>query len=140
MATTSHKIRIKAPRDRIFQAIATAEGLKGWYTPHVEGEVGEGQVAVFRFTGREPFHWRFAELTPDSRARWECVEGPGAAAGTRVTFRLFDAGDGRTVVECDHEGWPDSHEALSTCNTFWGILMGHLRNYAETATPAPAFH
>jgi uncharacterized protein YndB with AHSA1/START domain len=39
MAKTSHKIRIKAPRDRIFQAITTAEGLKDWYTPHLEGEI-----------------------------------------------------------------------------------------------------
>ena len=34
----------------------------------------------------------------------------------------------------------DSKHLVTGCNTFWGILMGHLRNYAETATPAPAFH
>jgi uncharacterized protein YndB with AHSA1/START domain len=139
MAKTSHKINIKAPRDRIFQAISTAEGLKGWYTPHVEGEVGKSREATFRFTGREPFRWKFVELTPDSRARWECVEGPGAATGTTVTFRLSDSGDDRVVVECDQEGWPEGHEALATCNTFWGILMGKLRDYPETSTPAPAF-
>jgi hypothetical protein len=77
-------VRIKAPRSCIFQAIATAEGLKGWYTPHVEGEVGKSREAIFRFSGREPFRWRFAEIAPDSQVRWECVDGPGAAKGTTV--------------------------------------------------------
>ena len=100
-----------------------AAGLKGWYTPHIEGDVREGKEATFRFTGRRPFRWRFAEITPASHARWECVEGPGAAAGTTVTFRLTQVGDS-TVVECDHDGWPETHDAFTTCNTLWGILMG----------------
>jgi hypothetical protein len=81
MATTSHKTRIKASRSRIFQAIATAKGLKCWYTPHVEGEVAEGREAIFRFSGRKPFRWQFAEITPDSQVRWECPEGPGGREG-----------------------------------------------------------
>ena len=88
---------------------------------------------------REPFRWRFAKLSPNTRVRWECVEGPGAAAGTTVTFRLTETPEGQTLVECDREGLAGSHEAFTTCNTLWGILMGHLKNYAETAKPAPAF-
>ena len=140
MAKTSHKITIKAPADRIFKALSTAEGLKGWYTPHLEGKVGEGQEAIFKFTGKKPFRWKFVELASDSRIRWECIEGPGAAAGTAVTFRFSDRGDGRTTVECDHDDWPDTHSAFTTCNTLWGILMGHLRNYAETGHANPAFN
>jgi uncharacterized protein YndB with AHSA1/START domain len=138
MATISHKIQIDAPADRVFTALSTEDGLKGWYTSHIEGDVSEGKEATFRFTGRRPFRWRFAQITPTSHVRWECVEGPGAAAGTTVTYRLTDTGDG-TIIECDHEGWPEGHEAFTTCNTLWGILMGQLKQYAETSTPAPAF-
>lgn len=139
MAKISHKIHIKAPQDRTFEALSTAEGIKSWYTPNLDGDVGKDQEAVFRFSGREPFRWRFTELSPHSRIRWECIEGPGAAAGTTVTYHLFDAGDGSTVVECHHEGWSESDKAFTTCNTLWGILMGHLRDYVETAKPVPAF-
>ena len=139
MTKTSHEIRIQAPLDRVFRAVSTAEGLKGWYTPDLEGEVGADQEFVLRFASREPFRWKVAQLQPNSFARWECLEGPGAAPGTMVTFRVSDAGDGRTEVKCDHEGWPESHEALATCNTLWGILMHHLKNYAETEKPEPAF-
>ena len=86
---------------------------------------------------RRPFRWRFTEIRPASCARWQCVEGPGAA-GTTVTYRLTQAGD-RTVVECDHDGWPEAHEAFTACNTLWGILMRQLKVYAETSIPVPAF-
>ena len=125
MLKLSHKIHIDADRDRTFDALSTTEGLTGWYTPNIEGEVAEGREAIFRFAGRRPFRWRVVELTPGSGARWECVEGPGNAAGTVVTFRVSDAGDG-TVVELDHAGWQDGDDAFTTCNTLWGALMHHL--------------
>ncbi|MGO8946922.1 MAG: SRPBCC family protein [Ktedonobacterales bacterium] len=139
MATLSHKIYINAPKDRVYDALSTAEGLKSWYTPHLEGEVRQGATVVLQFTGKEPFSWKIVESTPNSRVRWECVAGPGTARGTSVSYRLSDKGDGRTVVELDHEGWPNSDEAYTVCNTFWGMLMGHLKQYAETKQPAPAF-
>jgi uncharacterized protein YndB with AHSA1/START domain len=138
IARLSHKVHVNAARDRTFDALATTEGLKGWYTPNIEGEVAEGEEATFRFTGRRPFRWRIVDVTPDSGVRWECIEGPGNAAGTSVAVRLSDADDG-TVVELDHEGWQEGDEAFTTCNTLWGALMDHLRKYAETGHPDPAF-
>ena len=138
MAKTSHKITINAPKSRVFDALSTKDGLKGWYTPQVEGEVGEGETVVLGFKDEVPFHWRFVEVASPTQIKWECVEGPGAAAGTRVDFRLSDR-DGRTTVECDHEGFGETDKALRSCNTLWGILMGRLRDYAETAKSAPAF-
>ena len=119
------------------KALSTAEGLKGWYTPNLEGQLAEGKEAVFRFTDEPSFRWRFAKISPDL-VRWECVEGPGAARGTSVTFRPTDVLEG-TVVDVDHENWPEAHDKLKTCNTLWGILMGHLRAYVESGKPGPAF-
>jgi uncharacterized protein YndB with AHSA1/START domain len=139
MTALSHQIRISAPRDRVYQAISTRDGLTGWYTADLEGDIAAGQEAVFRFKGREPFRWRFAELSPGARIRWECTQGPGAAAGTTTTFRLSDTTDGRTQVDLDHDGFGETDAALATCNTLWGILLGHLKAYAETGAQSPAF-
>jgi hypothetical protein len=54
MAKISHKVSIKAPQAYVFKAIATAEGLKSWYTPQhstsqrerCEGE--RGYLPVYR--------------------------------------------------------------------------------------------
>jgi uncharacterized protein YndB with AHSA1/START domain len=139
MATISHEIRIAAPRDRVYEALSTRDGLTSWYTADLEGDVVEGEEAVFKFKGTEPFRWRFLELSPSSRVRWECTQGPGAAAGTTVTVRLSDTADGRTQVELDHDGFSESDDFVKTCNTLWGIVMGHLKAYAETAVPSTAF-
>jgi uncharacterized protein YndB with AHSA1/START domain len=84
------------------------------------------------------FRWRVSKLIDGSAVSWECVSGPGAAAGSSVSYELSDTGDGRTAVELAHTGWPDDHQALATCNTLWGILFGRLRNYAETSQPQEA--
>ena len=137
MNKTTHRIRIKAQPGRVYTALATADGLKGWFTPDIEGKVEPGQTALFRHDGRDSFRWKFVEMTPDTNSRWECVEGPGAAAGTKVLFDL--KGDGSTtVVECNHESWPEGHDAFNSCNTLWGILMGRLKDYSETGKSQPA--
>jgi uncharacterized protein YndB with AHSA1/START domain len=139
MTALSHQIRISAPRDRVYEAISTRDGISSWFTANLEGTFGSGQEALLKFTGREAFRWRFAELSPGSRIRWECTQGPGAAVGTTATFSLSETPDGRTQVDLDHDGFGESDPALATCNTLWGILLGHLKDYAETATPSPAF-
>jgi hypothetical protein len=85
-----------------------------------------------------PFRWKVAEAKPDSLVRRECVAGPGQATGTVATFRLSDKGDGRTVVELDHEGFKESDEKVKTCNTLWGGLIIHLKKYVETKKTQPA--
>ena len=139
MATLSHEIRIDAPRDRVYEALSTREGLAGWYTATIDGDVVEGGEALFTFEEREPFRWRFVELSPTEGAWWECTAGPGDAKGSTVTFRLSDTSDGRTQVEVDHEGFDGLDGAVKTCNTLWGILRGHLKAYSETTVPSPAF-
>ena len=140
MATSSHKITIDVPQDRVFKALSTVEGLKSWYTPTIEGAAGKNHEVVFTFAGKEPFRWKFIDLKPNSLVRWECIDGPGDAVGTRVTFAVSGKGIQSSVVECDHEGWPDGHSEFTKCNTLWGILMGHLKKYAESGLPDPAFN
>ncbi len=139
MAKISHGIRIKASKDKVFAALATTAGLKGWYTPDVEGEVAQGRSITMKFASSEPFSWEIAKLTHPAEVKWTCTAGPDKAAGTLVTFLVSETGDGRTEVLCDHEGFEATHKAYVTCNTLWGILMGRLKTFVETGKPEPAF-
>jgi hypothetical protein len=55
------------------EAIATNDGVTGWLTADLDGTVGADGEALLKFTGRETFRWRFTELSPGSRLRWECT-------------------------------------------------------------------
>ena len=137
MKKSAHRIRIKARPDHVYKALSTAEGLRAWFTPDIQGDVVEGGSALFRHDGRDSFRWKFVELKPGELSRWECIEGPGDAKGTNVEYRIKGDG-GSTIVECDHGSWTDGHEAFESCNTLWGILMGRLKSYSETGTTQSA--
>jgi len=138
MATISHAIRIRAPRAQVYEALSTRDGISGWNTADLEGDVAQGREFTLRYGDGESFRWKVNKLNNGSAVSWECVSGPGAAAGSTVSYELSDTGDGRTAVELDHTGWPDGHHALATCNTLWGVLLGRLRKYAETSQPQEA--
>jgi uncharacterized protein YndB with AHSA1/START domain len=138
MTKISHEIRVNASMADVFKTISTTDGLKGWYTTRTEGDIVLGKSIKVHADGRPSFCWRISELRPPTATKWECVEGPGAAPGATVTFRL-SAKDSRTQVRLDYEGLPEDDSAFVTCNTLWGIMLGHLKQYAETGKPSPAF-
>jgi uncharacterized protein YndB with AHSA1/START domain len=141
MATHSHTITIDAPKEDVFKAITTKDGLQGWYTAKAEGDAGHEQEIKLHFKTKEgPFHWKVQITKPGSTVRWECLQGPGSSVGTTAVFQLADKGDGRTTVDLDHEGVDESDEKLRVCNTMWGALMLHLKKYVETKRSEPAFH
>ena len=137
MAKSSHRIRVHASPDRVYHALSTRDGLMGWFTGQVDGAVVEGRDVRLHFKGKESFGWHLGQMKPD-HVHWSCTEGPGSAKGTTVTYLLKSEGQD-TVIECDHDGWPEGHEAFATCNTLWGVLIGRLKDYAETGKANPAF-
>ena len=139
MADIEHEIKIDAPPDRVFHAVTTAGGLKSWKTPDVSGTGAIGDDWLFEFPGRPRFSWRVVDSLPARRVEWRCIEGPGESAGTSVAFELAPEGDGGTFLTCRHAGWPGPHGNFRKCNTTWGILLHHLRQFVETDTAAPAF-
>jgi hypothetical protein len=52
MATHSHRILINAPKEEVFEAITTEQGLQGWYTPTTEGGAGHGEQIKLHFKPR----------------------------------------------------------------------------------------
>ena len=139
MAEIHHEMKIKAPADQVYEALTTAEGLKAWHSAHLEGDGAPGHAWLFEFSGRPTFRWEVTESAAPTRVAWWCVEGPGDSVGTSVTFRLSGAGEETTLVELAHQGWPGTHGNYRKCNTYWGVLLHHLRQYVEEGTPRPAF-
>ena len=75
---------------------------------------------------------------PLTRVQWRCTRGPGDSVGTTATFTIAPVGE-RTLLELQHAGWPGTHGNFRKCNTTWGVLLHHLRDYAESGDAAPAF-
>jgi uncharacterized protein YndB with AHSA1/START domain len=133
------EIKIKATPERVYGALTTAAGIKSWYTPRVVGDGSVTSVWHFSFSGRPEFRWQILGSVPMRHVAWKCVQGPGDSVGTTATFDISPTSDGRTLLEFSHAGWPGTHGNYRKCNTLWGILLHHLRQYAETGKSAPHF-
>jgi uncharacterized protein YndB with AHSA1/START domain len=133
-----HEILISADPKKVRDAISTAEGLRGWNTPHVAGTGAPGTIWNLQYTGRPEFSWRI-ERDDAEAILWTCISGPGDAAGTTATFTLSPVEGGRTRVQVTHGGWPHDEANFVKCNTIWGGLVHHLRDYVESGKPDPTY-
>jgi uncharacterized protein YndB with AHSA1/START domain len=139
MADIRHRVGIAAPPERVYQALATREGLSGWWTRDVRGDAEPGGKLEFYFGRPEPSAvMEVTSLVPVRRVTWRCVGGPGEWVGTTVTFELKPSG-GETAVLFTHGDWRDPVEFMHHCSTKWGYFMLELKAGLEggTATPYP---
>ena len=139
MPEISHEINISALPERVFAALSTLEGVKGWHTPTATGTGAVGTEWVFSFADHPEFGWEVISSDDPDCVVWRCTRGPGDSVGTTATFTLTSTEDGRTRVAHVHSGWPGTHGNFRKCNTTWGVLLHHLRDYVETGDAAPAF-
>ena len=136
MAEIHHELKVKAEPSAVFAALTSEDGLKAWYSADAKVE---GSGWRIEHADHPTFAFEVTESTAPAKVVWKCTEGPNDSVGTTVTYTVSDAGDGRTLVELAHTEWPGTHGNYRKCNTFWGVLMHHLRQYLETGNSSPAF-
>jgi uncharacterized protein YndB with AHSA1/START domain len=132
MLTLRHAIKINAPRDRVFSALADAHEMAAWHIGEVDGDIAVG--STFRLNPKPGlvFGWRTEEIVADERIRQQCVQGPENSAGKTLTFTLSDDAEGTTLVTLTDGPWLDDDPNLPFCNTRWAEVLFHLKTYVET--------
>lgn len=137
MADMHHEIRIDAPPERVFDALATQKGLRGWWTEDSTTGSRAGDRAEFGFDNRGTiFHMQIDELQPARRLVWTCLGDPAEWEGTRLSWELSPAG-GATTLHFTHGGWSSTDGYFAMCNSTWGELMYRLKAYVESGTSNP---
>lgn len=137
MADMQHAMEIEAPPEKVYQAIATAEGLRGCWTADSKTDAKAGGSAEFGFDNRGTvFRMRIEELRPGARLVWSCLGDPADWEGTRLTWELSKTDDG-TMLHFTHGNWHASTGYFAMCNSTWGELMYRLKDYVEGKRPGP---
>jgi uncharacterized protein YndB with AHSA1/START domain len=137
------EIDLVAPPRRVYEAIATEQGVRSWWT---DGSIAEQVGAVSRLTfGHGWTELRIDRLEPDREIEWSCVgqhishfEPPDEWVGTRVKFHLEPLDGGRrTRLHFVHEGLAGLG-CEEMCVKGWGHYIGvSLRGLVEAGASAP---
>jgi len=145
MADILHRVGIKAPIDAVYQAVATREGVAGWWTEGTTGDSRPGGQLTFRFTspqGQEVgvFHMKVLAQRPREHVLWEVTGGSAPEwIGTRLSFDLKQEGE-YVILLFRHLGWKEPVEFMHHCSTKWAIFLMSLRQLVETGRGLPAPH
>jgi len=137
MVDLTHQVPITAPAARVFAAVATAEGNRGWWTADSAVEPKVGGSAQFGFEKRAAvFHMRIDRLVPGRELVMSCTSGPAEWVGTTLAWQVDSDGD-KSILHLTHGGWRAMTDYCAGCNSMWGRLMYRLKDYAEGGSPDP---
>jgi len=137
MVDILHRIGVVAPLDDVYQAMATTEGIAGWWTTDTTGKSEVGGPLITRFGDVGGFDIEVLELDPTGHVRWRVTAGPEEWVGTEIGFRLDQRGD-YTVVQFKHEGWREEVEFMYHCSTKWATFLLSLKDFVESGRGRPA--
>jgi len=140
MVDILHRVGIKSSTDAVYRALATREGVAGWWTNNTQGESKVGGALRFSFSagGAEigGFEMKVLDLDPAKRVLWQVVGGPEEWIGTRIGFELKQEGE-YSIVLFKHQGWKEPVEFMHHCSTKWAIFLMSLKSLVETGKGAP---
>jgi uncharacterized protein YndB with AHSA1/START domain len=138
MSSIKDEIRIAAPLGKVYAALATEAGYRGWWNAVAEVPEQVGGEAQLKFVkDGTPINMRFRidEMQPNQGVRWTCIAHDMPSwIGTTLDWKLTEAAGG-VLVAFEHAGWKDAGpEAVAQG---WKHFLSSLKLYVETGTGQP---
>jgi uncharacterized protein YndB with AHSA1/START domain len=142
MVNIIHRVGIKAPIEKVYEALSTINGIAGWWTQLTSGNSEPGETIVVRFltpAGEEKgsMHMEVKAMQPNKMVAWKITEGPTEWIDTNATFDLH-VEDDYTIVLFGHRNWREAVEFTSHCSMKWAIFLLSLKEYVETGKGRPS--
>jgi uncharacterized protein YndB with AHSA1/START domain len=135
----TREIAHDACSERIFDALATLDGLAAWWTPIVRGTPTTGGEIELRFSGLdEKIVMRVNEARRPSAVVWNCLTHTGHPEweGTKIVFELTKD-EQSAVLKFRHFGLSPTLSCYETCESGWEHFLTSLLNYAERGEGNP---
>lgn len=140
MADSLHQIEIHADKADVFKALTTNPGIQGWWTSDCAVASDEGGLCHFYFNNRQThFVMRAQKLLSNQRIFWVCEDGPKEWQQTELWWEITEIAEKHCQLDFKHMNWQRDDGLFPLCNSTWGTLMSHLKNYCETGSKDPLF-
>jgi uncharacterized protein YndB with AHSA1/START domain len=130
-----HDFIIKAPAQKVFQAISTPQGLDEWWTKSSFGEPRLGSEYELGFGPGHDCRAVVARCVPGAEFELQLTQAHEDWQGTRVALDL-EQKEGFTQVRFHHSGWPDNEHYRGSCYC-WAMYLRILKRYVEYGETVP---
>jgi uncharacterized protein YndB with AHSA1/START domain len=137
MADIFHDMTIKAPRQQVFEAFATLQGLDSWWTKTSSGEPREGAVYTLSFGPEYDWRAKVTRCLPGSAFELETTEAEPDWTGTRLGCQLDSKDTATTSVRFYRTGWPAQNEHWRESCYCWAMYLRLLRRHVESGEVVP---
>lgn len=142
MTNIIHRVGMKAPIAKVYEAVATAAGVASWWTKDTRGSATIGgmmEMIFFSPEGIEKGRMEMEVLTLETnkKVQWRCKAGPQEWIGTDITFDLKEEGD-YTVLIFGHRNWKEAVEFTAHCSMKWATFLMSLKELIETGKGKPS--
>lgn len=128
------EVSVKAPAERIFQALSTANGLGKWWSYYTFGPDWEtGEVLLKWPRSGHQARVRLSQAKAPTFVEWRVIEHQPMTDwnGTTIRFSLEERGSGETSLVLRHIGLVPECECYEACSDGWGYLVGQIKKLVE---------
>jgi hypothetical protein len=151
MGTIYHQVWVNAPAEKVYAALASAEGVSTWWDKQTPVQTDEGLVLEHN-PGSEHgvVRLRVVNQVQDTRIQWECISthpqtSPAFAwTGTHIMFDLAvrkapawmrPPGGPETmcVLDCHQTNYSDISPFFGFDNFTWALVLENLKRVVEAA-------
>ncbi|MFZ6863211.1 SRPBCC family protein [Undibacterium sp. Ji67W] len=122
----------------VMDAIATSEGISGWWTKTNAVSNENGIELLFVDFGAVKKIIKVNSVEPLSQIKWEVLECTLSEwEGTTITLKVMPMGAGKSLLKLVHSGLTPDLECFESCSFGWKYFMNSLKQYVETGKGTP---
>ncbi len=136
MPNILHEFPVNGTADKVFQAVATPEGLDSWWTLRCSGKPEIGHEYELWFGSGYDWRAKVSRCRPGVEFELEITRADSDWTGTRVGFRLAER-DGTTQVNFHHSGWPEANQHYRISTFCWAMYLRLMKKYVEQGAVVP---
>jgi hypothetical protein len=131
---------VHASSARVFDAIGTLAGVRGWWTDLASGSAEQGGELRLAFKGLdETIRMRVEVADRPSTVRWLCEEHTMHTewVGTRIVFNLREVGANECELRLEHIGLVPQLECYGVCSRGWDFFLPSIVAHIEQGEGTP---
>ena len=138
MAEINHFLRIRVTPDKVFNAINSVQGLKGWWLSNASGNFEKDAELDFHFGEFGTERMKITKLHENEELEWTGLK-EGMWKNTKTSFQLEKDGENTTILKFRYFDIPEDldSDTVANLNYNWGRFLFSLKTYCETGEGFP---